>query len=285
MSFLFNYHISYQSNCQNATKLPFDVFGMSQQGNSHQNISIGNQDSGGVYIGKKIIIGVVADGCSSGKNIDGFSSNQVGSHIASNIIIKIIRRLLERKNLNLENFKKEFESSLLRQYRRLFNAFSPWKSEQSIILSNLFSSTFIVLAITDKYYCVFHCGDGDVFINGKHYNLSSEQGKYFTNKLMRASEYNLNQINSIKFIKIGDAKKLNNIFISTDGFLNNQIKNSDQFQDFFFRKRPFIYQTGFNDRKAEFRTNLLSEIVQKDNCQDWPNDDATFISIRRSPKS
>lgn len=278
MPFLFNYHISYQSNCKNRTELPFEVFGLTQQGSSHQHISIGNQDSGGVYIGKNLIVGVVADGCSSGKNIDGFSSNQVGSHIACNLIIKITRRLLERKKMDLENFKKEFEYSLFRQYRRLFNAFSPWKNERSLILSNLFSSTFIVSVITIKHYWVFHCGDGDVFINKKHYSLSNKHNIYFTNYLLNTKK----PFNNIKFIKSEETKNLNNILIATDGFVDNQIKENNQFQDFFFNKRkPLFYQTGFNDRKTEFRTNVVSQIIKKNIYQDWPQDDATFISIRR----
>jgi hypothetical protein len=148
MSFLFNYQINYQSDCQNMTKLPFQLFGMSQQGSSHQRISLGNQDSGSVFVGKNLIIGVVADGCSRGKNIDGFSSNQVGAHIACNLTVKIVRRLIQRKKLNLEDFKKEYEESLYRQYKRLFNSFSPWKNERSLILSNLFSSTFVAFVIT-----------------------------------------------------------------------------------------------------------------------------------------
>ena len=187
MSFLFNYQLNYQSDCQNMTKLPFQLFGMSQQGSSHQRISLGNQDSGSVFVGKNLIIGVVADGCTRGKNIDGFSSNQVGAHIACNLTVKIVRRLIQRKKLNLEEFKEEYENSLFRQYKRLLNSFSPWKNERSLILSNLFSSTFVAFVITESEYIVFHYGDGDVFINNYHYNLSSSQGKYFTNYLVEKS--------------------------------------------------------------------------------------------------
>ena len=74
---------------------------------------------------------------------------------------------------------------------------------------------------------------------------------------------------------------LENILIATDGFVDNQIKKNDEFQKFFFDKKPLFNQTGFSDRKTEFRSNVLNKIIFKDSHQDWPLDDATFISLNK----
>lgn len=280
MSYLFNYHISYQSNCKNLTELPFQIFGLSQQGSSHFHQSIGNQDAGGVFIGKNILIGVIADGCSEGKNIDGFSSNQVGAQIACNLNIKIIRRLLTRKKMSIDDFKINYTDALMRQYRRLFNAFSPWKKEKKLILSNLFSSTFIAFVITPSEYMVFNYGDGNAFINSQVHNLKPQSNQYFSNRLINHNGSG----HSVNFIKTGVTDELKNILISTDGFTTSHMKNNKEFQNFFFKSKPLVHQVGFVDKKTEFRMHVVEKIINKENSEKWPYDDATFISLKRIPQ-
>lgn len=279
MSSLFDYNINYQSDCRNQTELPFQLFGMSQQGKSHHIQSIGNQDAGSVFVGKKILIGVVSDGCSQGKNINGFSSNQVGAQIACNLSVKVIRRLIQRKRLNIEDFKVEYEFGLTRQYKRVFNAFSPWKNERKIILSNLFSATFVVFVVTASKFVVFHYGDGWAFINSDEYNLISDGSQYFTNRLFDQQSKSKN----IKYLKSGHTKDLNNLLIATDGFIDSRIHQEKQFKNFFFNSTPLIHQVGFADRKAEFRMEVLKKSEQFEKNNSWSHDDATFISLQRVP--
>jgi hypothetical protein len=114
--------------------------------------------------------------------------------------------------------------------------------------------------------------------------LYSNQGKYFTNHLVDKSQQLSLQKNNIKFIKTGKTKDLKNILIATDGFIDNKIKKTSEFQKFFFDNKPLFNQTGFSDRKTEFRINVLNKITDKDSHHDWPFDDATFISLNRVPK-
>src|SRR5436189_4637882 len=98
MTILFDYHINFLSDTENGTKLPFSVFGLTQQGLSHESHSIGNQDAACVYVGKNLLVGAVADGCTSGKNLDGMSSNQVGAHIISYLAVRTARKLIFKKH-------------------------------------------------------------------------------------------------------------------------------------------------------------------------------------------
>jgi len=287
MTILFDYHINFLSDSENRTRLPFSVFGMTQQGLSHENHSIGNQDAGCVYVGKNLIIGAVSDGCTSGKNLNGMSSNQVGAHITSYLAVRAARKLILKKHIRIEKFISPFQQTLLNDLRKTVNSLNPWKFERDEILKNFFSATIILFIVTQEDFIVLSCGDGDVFINGERKELTSSGGKYFASNLYNLefdSEhgYLINPSYQIQCLQKGATKSLNNLLISTDGFIDGDVEEDISFNKFFFKQNYEYERNGFVDRKAEFRTNVLESISETKNGRLYPLDDATFISLQRT---
>jgi hypothetical protein len=282
---LFEYNINYLSDSNNQTILPFSIFGMTQQGLSHKGQNIGNQDAACIYIGKNAIIGAVADGCSSGKNINGMSSNQVGANIISYLAVRVARKLLLKNNISFDNIIPPFQQTLIGHFKKTLNALRPWKQERSDIIANLLSATIITLIITKERYLILYCGDGNAFINGEGKDLKHQGGRYFANNLFdliyTKSGYLINPDYEIRCLQKGDTKNLNSILISTDGFIDNDIVAAKHFPNFFFSPNGTITKNGFVDRRKEFRINLLDEISAIKNGRMWPTDDATFISLNR----
>ena len=286
MTILFDYHINFLSDTENRTKLPFSVFGMTQQGLSHESHSIGNQDAGCVYVGKNLIVGAVADGCTSGKNLNGMSSNQVGAHIMSYLAVRAARKLILKKHITTDKFVSPFQQTLLNDLRRTVNSLNPWKFEREEVLKNFFSATIILFIVTQNDYILLFCGDGDAFINGQKRELTSSGGKYFANNLHDLkfdsdNGYLINPNFQIHCLHSGATSSLNNILISTDGFIDTDIEEDAAFNSFFFTERVKGEKTGFVDRMKDFRTNVLESISETKNGRLYPLDDATFISLQR----
>ncbi len=284
MALLFDYHINYLSDSKNKTSLPFSLFGLTQQGISHQTASIGNQDAGSVFLGKNIIIGVVADGCTSGTNLNGKSSNQIGANITSYLVCRIVRKLLIKNKKPLKDLEQQIEIALLNHYKKILYAISPWKIERTGLINNFFTSTFIAVVIYKDEYALFHCGDGNAIVNNKNSQLESSSGEYFSNNLLldsnRKKEVNL----KIKIKKLVHEKTtdLNSIFISTDGFIDdNDVELDDQFNMFLKGSSDFPNTSGFVDFKRGFRANVVSSIVQRKENRIWPIDDATFLYFKK----
>jgi hypothetical protein len=286
MPILFDYNINFLSESANQTKLPFSVFGMTQQGLYHGAQSIGNQDSASVYVGKNVIIGTVADGCTSGNNLNGKSYNQVGANLMSYLSVRVARKLILKNHIPLEGFIKPFEQLLITHFKKMMNALRPWKQENSEIITNLFASTFISFIITETKYLVFFCGDGDAFINGEKKSMENHSGKYFTNNLYDLNfadkGYLIKEEYQIHCLEIGNTRELNSVLISTDGFIDDDVMESPSFNQFFFSQKGTMVKRGFLDRRTDFRTTLLEEINSIKNGRIWPSDDATFISLHRT---
>jgi len=286
MSFLFDYQINYYSDSKNVTQLPFSVFALTQQGLEHKSINIGNQDSGSLYLGKKTIIGAVADGCTGGKNLNGKSANQVGAHIGSYLAVRIARKLLLKRHLPLNELLPSFEQELILNYKRLLNTINPWEFEKDSVIQNLFLTTIIFFVITEEMYLIANCGDGDVIINSIHKDLNDDSGKYFASNLrgihkLENGKYMINPDKKFNIIEQGVTSSLDNIFIATDGFLDNDIREHIIFEKFFLNGIYENSYSGFKDRKTEFRREFLSPILEMKDSRIWPHDDATFISLKR----
>lgn len=288
MGFLFDYQINYYSDSSNKTVLPFSVFALTQQGLDHQHWNIGNQDSGSLYVGKRIIIGALADGCSGGENINGKSVNQVGAYISSYLAIRITRKLLVKKHMKLnEDFLPVFEEELLLNYRRLMNSINPWQFEKEFVIRNFLLSTLIFFVVTEDEYLIANCGDGDAIVNYVHEDLNEHSGKYFATNLRNTrriedGKYSINPNGGFNLIDRGDVKSLNNIFIATDGFIESDIKEHPVFNNFFFKEFRQSRSICFQDKRTEFRKEFLAPVLQMKGSRTWPDDDATFISLKRN---
>jgi len=287
MSLLFDYHINFLSDTNNKTEVPFSVFAMTQQGLSHQSQSLGNQDAVCVYVGKNVIIGAVADGCTSGNNLNGKSSNQVGAHLMSYLSVRVARKLILKNHLSLEEIVIPFQQSLISHLKKTLNALSPWKNERTEIIRNFFASTLIILVVTKEQYIIFYCGDGDVFINAEKKHLHNQSGKYFANNLVdlkfnHQSGYFINPEFQFNCLQKGNSLELNNLIVATDGFIDSDVTETPEFNRFFFQQNGTKSNNGFIDKRTDFRRNLLESISAAKNGKIWPADDATFISLKRT---
>jgi len=287
MPILFDYHINYLSDSKNKSRLPFSIFGLSQQGISHMGSSIGNQDAGNVYVGSNLLIGCVADGCTSGNNINNKSSNQVGASLTSYLVCRIIRKLLVKKNIAVPDLKDHLEKELLTHFRRIGNILNPWRLERDLVINNFMTATFLMFVVTADDYLIFSCGDGNVYINGNSLDLVSEGGKYFSNNLLQNEQpFDRSQQHvltvPIKITAQGKANELESILIATDGFIDREVIETPRFNSFFFGTHSSKLQNGFNDLKYEFRTGIADPVLAEKDGRTWPQDDATFISLKRT---
>lgn len=286
--FLFDYQINCYSDCNYKTNLPFAVFALTQQGLYHKTLNVNNQDSGSIYLGKHIIVGAVADGCTSGKNINGRSNNQVGAHIGSYLVLRAVRKLVLKKRLEInEDFISHFEQEFFLRHKQLLNALNPWKLERDFVISNMFLTTIIFFIICENKYLIANCGDGDVIVNNNFKNLDEHAGKYFAANLRNPRKIEsgiqwLNPERRFNLIEIGNTENLNSIFIATDGFLDEDIKQHYCFSKFFLKKFEEKALPGFTDKRTQFRKDFLTPILQTKGNKTWPEDDATFISVNRT---
>ena len=284
---VFDYHINYYSDSENRTNLPFGVFGMSQQGFSHIGNSIGNQDAGTVYLGRNIIIGSVADGCTSGNNLNGKSSNQVGASIISYLTVRLARKLILKKQISLDQLHRAMEKSLMSQVRKISSELNPWKFERNRIITNFLTSTFILFVVTAEEYLVLNCGDGNAFVNGNSINLGGFSGLYFSANLIKEDSNYFDNMKSglkapINCLAQGNTKDLQSLLIATDGFIDSDLLSLTDFSEFFFQPfSDFKYKSGINDLKFHFRNTVVSGALEVKQNRLWPLDDATFISIKR----
>ena len=284
MAMLFDYHINYLSDSNNRTNLPFSLFGLTQQGISHEASSIGNQDAGSVFLGKNIIVGVVSDGCTTGTNLNGKSSNQIGANITSYLVCRVIRKLLIKNKRPLDGLEREIEIALFGHYKKIINSINPWKFERDSLINNFFTSTFIAVVIYKDEYALFHCGDGNVIINNINYLLESNSGDYFSNNLLLNQTPKKDVKIEVKIRKLvhEKTKNLNSIFISTDGFIDdNDIEIDEHFSNFLKGSADFPKSNGFVDFKSGFRAKVIDSIVRQKQGRIWPYDDATFIYFKK----
>lgn len=289
MNLLFDYHINYYSDSKNHNSLPFSVFALTQQGLEHQKINVGNQDAGTLYLGKNILIGSVADGCTSGNNLNRKSYNQTGAVIGGYLIVRLLRKLVLKKHIPLSDILPPLEQELIINLRKFVNALNPWDFERHEVIKNFFLSTLIFFVITEDEYLIANCGDGDILINGNHNSLNSDSGSYFANNLIEMQKlengnYSIKPSLNFRNVSQGKTVNLHNLFIATDGFLDEDILRHRAFQEFFLKTASNGRGNGFHDRRLEFRRDFLSSTLEMKNGRIWPQDDATFISIQRIEK-
>lgn len=286
MNLLFDYHINYYSDSKNRTNLPFSVFALTQQGLEHQQLNIGNQDSGNIFLSKKILIGSVTDGCTSGNNLNGKSYNQTGASIGGYLTVRLLRKLVIIKRISLSDILPVFEQELIFNLKKILNVLNPWKFERDKLIRNVFFSTILFFIITEDEYLIANCGDGDIVINGNHKNLNSDSGKYFAKNLigiqrLKDGTYTIKPSLHFYGVAQGKTSEMDSLFLSTDGFLDGDIMQHHAFQRFFLNVTSKNYGNGFQDRRLEFRRDFLIPIQKMKNGRIWPQDDATFISIQR----
>lgn len=113
-----------------------------------------NQDALFMHSDDRITIGIVADGCGSGKY------SEVGSQIGVRMLGELLVENMLRSPLNLERVRM----NLLGQISVLANSIGV---SLSTIVGEYFLFSIVGFIITKDVTTVFHCGDGMYSINGE----------------------------------------------------------------------------------------------------------------------
>lgn len=199
------------------TRLPFTVSGITQHGECHYSEGFNNQDAMSLFVKEEMIIGVLCDGCSSGSDImalNPWSFAENGAQILSALVGRYIQDLWQGQDftelaVQLSECCKKDISSLL----RLLAGKHPVLREH--LLRQLCMATILAVLITSENYCVFHCGDGLVAINGNFIDLNvSSSGQYLANVLSCEAKPDMPLI---EVLDTGKSETLENLLIASDG--------------------------------------------------------------------
>lgn len=264
-------------------RLPLTIFGCIQQGHSHFEYNLGNQDAIAISVGNEWMMGVVSDGCSTGdsKSYDEFSRNDVGSKLLGQIIVAELEKILSRYKRRTPTplvLLNELEKRCLSKMRRISELATYSKNEQNRFLYNYMTATLlIVVAFRTKYY-VFTCGDGIVRLNGRVIPLTSESGNYLNGNLIEETDEDRFKL---KLLSSGQVQELDSLVLMSDGF-DVLMKHPDIWDDLDSFESVMDKTAGFVDCLSEFRQELLEPLYAKLKPWDyWPEDDASFLIIKR----
>jgi hypothetical protein len=265
---------------KSGTDLPFEVSCGTQQGIDHFENSIGNQDAISIIIENDFLIGIICDGCTS-SNIDSvneFTANQVGANLLSKKVGSLIRKIIETNGVSaIQESLEKLKLDLLKYINNQINELSDSNLESQLLLNNFFTTTITILAIDKEDYCVLNSGDGLIYLNNKKKELKFSPNTYLTSYI-ESNEHSNSAFNVVEF---GKSTYLESVFMSTDGFESEKILGNSNFIEY-LNKKSTAQKRGYIDGLPEFRQMFLTPLINEENFfGTWPNDDASFIIVRR----
>jgi serine/threonine protein phosphatase PrpC len=170
-------------------------------GSSHQKLYYNNQDAYDLYQDRKIVVGVVADGCGSGIN------SEVGARLGVHFVVNFCR-----KNFTNRVFDAEILKNGLVEYLK-----NIVKNQQTIeeieFIENYLFFTLFGFIIQEKQTFIFHSGDGMYALNDKEVIIEQHNRPHYVAK-------NLISGNSKIESDVIETNKLNRLFVATDGLLH-----------------------------------------------------------------
>lgn len=199
------------------TALPFTASGLTQHGTSHSSEGCNNQDAMSLFINKEAIIGVLCDGCSSGSDImalNPWSFAENGAQLLSILVGRHIQELWRGQDFS--ELAAEISQYCLADLKSLLNLLAGNRPDlREHLLQQIFMATILAVLITPEKYCVFHCGDGLVAINGKFTELNSTaSGQYLANTLSCEATQDMPLLEVFQEGACGD---LDNVLLASDG--------------------------------------------------------------------
>lgn len=265
---------------KSSSELPFSISCGTQQGIEHFENSFGNQDAISIVIEDNLIVGVICDGCTSSNinSVNDYTSNQVGANLLSKKTSSVICTLVKKSGVkSLPENLLYVQNSLLNFLKSIIDILADNEVEKQLLINNFFTTTIIAFAIDKEDYCIFNFGDGMTFLNTEKKELKFTSGKYLTSYL----ENNKLSQNGFEIIEAGKSDQIQSIFISSDGFDNDKILSNEFFLHF-LNKKSTVEKKGFIDGLPEFRKIFLTPFIEKKEIfNQWPNDDATYILVKR----
>lgn len=267
------------------TSIPVAAFGCTQQGYSHFEDCIGNQDALTVSVRESWVIGVVTDGCSSANtsNYDEKSMNDAGAKILGRICISVIENILSKyqhRTPNPEFLRNAIQLGCIDKLERLAHIVGHDDRSRKLFLYNYMTATMLISVVFRSRYYVLSCGDGTVRINDHHIDLKNENGNYLSASMIVPPENNDGRFD-MRLRGSGPIRDLKSIVMLSDGFdLFSQDSGFWESFTAFFQLSGDEY--GFQDLLTEFRQTVAHYCFDsRSNNRFWPEDDATMFMIKR----
>src|SRR5690606_38197792 len=106
-----------------------------------------------------------------------------------------------------------------------------------------------------------------IILNHVDKNIDSDSGNYFAANLkqlrdkQKKGENIISSELSLKVIEQGSLDSLSNLFIATDGFLDDDVRRHPVFEKFFLSENRTLCKKGIIDRRKELRSEFLDKIL------------------------
>jgi hypothetical protein len=196
----------------------FEIASGSVAGRDHQGAGKNNHDAAHWVASEQTVIGVVCDGCGSGKH------SEVGSKIGAQLVVEALSRQLTRAGA--VGFHQEFVSEIFERVRQdvlahirlLANSMGTSLSQT---ITDYFLFTLVGFLITKEFSLVFSIGDGLYAINGDVVHLGpflANTPPYLTYALVGSSleESNPDALR-FQFTRCFSTEAVKSILVGTDG--------------------------------------------------------------------
>ena len=180
-------------------------------GNDHLITKTNKQDFCSTADTDNSIVGVICDGCSSGKY------SEVGATLIGTYLINSLLTINNIDSLGEETLKYQLGFGLTSFIRQLCFNLGLNEKLQASFIEQCMASTFLFCTITEKHAYIGRSGDGIFIINGeKNVIDQDDMPEYIAYcALPRAKKSFLDYMSVIKF----DITKINDIIIASDGLL------------------------------------------------------------------
>jgi Stage II sporulation protein E (SpoIIE) len=211
----------------------FQIFhgAVSRIGESHINFPIGYQDAQFCVNQNGIFIGVICDGCSFAT--DGYTQNQVGAILGSEMIARNIFDLIKyqgNENVNFNEILAKANDLSKRFFEKILSSLGLRRLgiDKKKFIEEKLLFTVIGLMIVNNSYCIFGCGDGVFGINED--NCDVEKGKLSSPKYLQPL-LNSRVVEQFHIYRKGEIKDGDTLWIASDGLLN-LLENEDGISNF-----------------------------------------------------
>lgn len=280
----------------------FNIAAGSVIGRIHKELGLNNQDSFIYGSTGDLLVGIVCDGCGSGKH------TEIGSRLGSRLLLKKILHRLGLSSLNrglflsslidfskqtrkeyLEKELSKFGEQLLIEIKDIVDAQilsnsidEEYLKEFYQLINDQFLFTILGFIVTPKDTYIFSAGDGIYAINDKITVLESKDNfpLYYSYNLLNITP----EKKDLFRIKVNESiptEKLNSLLIGSDGlndFINKE-GNLDQFwkDDSYFKNFDKIRRKLFLMNKENVK--IINGSIEKQ--QGLLSDDTSLIVIER----
>ena len=239
-----------------------------------------------MIVKKKIIVGVVTDGCTgTHPKLENScnSSNEVGAKLLAFLVSRAAQTMASTGPLSPDAFVENLSKTVQSTLSTMLDLFAESDvAEREMFAFDFLMATILGFVVTESQFIIFHCGDGIVGLNGKIHVLDSEAGRYLASDLIipltEQNRADLAKRHSLKHFASGATVDLQSIFLATDGLIRVVGEHPDALASFINTSPPpQQINNGFDFLLQEFRQKL----AWNPDVTIHIDDDTTFALLRR----